>query len=170
MWFDENFEREFQRMSDRFFNWDDVFENNWFGNRPIQTVGGPHYYGYTMTIGPDGKPVVKEYGNYKPVGRSSAISSGASEPYVDEVLDKENNLLKLIAEMPGVEKSDIQVSVNEKTVLLKAENGNRQYETHVPLKYKVDENSAKAQYRNGILELTFKLAEEKPNGKVVSVE
>ena len=68
MWFDENFEQEFQRMPDRFFNWDDIFENNWFGNRPIQTTG-PHYYGYAMTIGPDGNPVVKEYGNYKPEGK-----------------------------------------------------------------------------------------------------
>lgn len=40
----------------------------------------------------------------------------------------------------------------------------------VPLKYKVDENSAKAKYTNGVLELTFKLAEEKPKGKTVSVE
>ncbi|MFB5638138.1 MAG: Hsp20/alpha crystallin family protein, partial [Nitrosarchaeum sp.] len=41
----------------------------------------------------------------------------------------------------------------------------------VPIKYKVDENSAKASYKNGILELVFKLIEdEKPKGKKVEVE
>ncbi|MDH5658672.1 MAG: Hsp20 family protein, partial [Nitrosopumilus sp.] len=82
----------------------------------------------------------------------------------------ENRILKLVAEMPGVEKSDIQVSIQDKSVSIKTDNANRKYEAHVPLKYKIDENSTKAQYKNGILELTFKLAEEKPKGKVVSVE
>ena len=169
MWFDEPFE-EFRRMSDRFFNTDDIFGNNWSGDRQ-QTVG-PYYYGYTMTVGPDGKPVVKEYGNVRPTSSvySNALTSGTKEPYVDEVLDEENRILKLVAEMPGVEKSDIQVSIQDKSVSIKTGNANRKYEAHVPLKYKVDENSTKAQYKNGILELTFKLAEEKPKGKLVSVE
>ena len=167
MWFDETFDREFRRMSDRFFNWDDVFENNWFGNRN-QTVG-PYYYGYTMTVGPDGKPIVKEYGNVRPSSLPTS-SSNVKEPYVDEVLDKENNTLKLVAEMPGVEKSDIDVSVEEKSVTIKTKNESRKYEAHVPIKYKINENSAKARYTNGILELTFKLVDEKPKGRVVSVE
>ena len=45
-----------------FFNIDDVFEE-FKGN---DSVSGPYFYGYTMTVGPDGKPVVKEYGNVKP--------------------------------------------------------------------------------------------------------
>ena len=168
MWFDEPFEREFRRMSDRFFNWDDLFETNWPENRG-QTVG-PYYYGYTMTVGPDGKPVVKEYGNVRPRNIPAVSSSGVKEPYVDEVLDKENSTIKLVAEMPGVERSDIAVSVEDEHVAIKAENGNRKYEAHVPIKYEIDENSAKARYTNGILELTFKLAEEKPKGRVVSIE
>ena len=51
-------------MSDRFFNWDNSFENQYPANRSY--IGSPWYYGYTMTIGPDGKPIVKEYGNVKP--------------------------------------------------------------------------------------------------------
>lgn len=162
MWFDE-IEQEFQRMSDRFFNLDDSFENQYAANRSY--FGSPYYYGYAVTTGPDGKPVVKEHGNVKP--RST---SEIKTPFVDEVLDKENHLLKLVAEMPGVEKSDINVSVEDKSVVIKAENGNRKFNTRVPIKYKIDENSAKARYTNGILELTFHLAEEKPKGQVINVE
>jgi HSP20 family protein len=168
MWFDENFEREFQRMSNRFFNWDDIFETNWSGNRG-QTIG-PYYYGYTMTVGPDGKPIVKEYGNVRPRSLPTATSSDVKEPYVDEVLDNESKTLKLVAEMPGIEKCDIQVNVANSIVSINAEHSDRKYSTRIPIKYKIDEDSAKAKYTNGILELTFKLADEKPNGIVVSVE
>ena len=157
-------------MSDRFFNTEGIFENNGSGDRQ-QTIG-PYYYGYTMTVGPDGRPVVKEYGNVRPTisVNSNVLASGANEPFVDEVLDEENRILKIVDEMPGVEKSDIQVSIQDKSVSIKTDKTNRKYETNVPLKYKVDENSTKAQYKNGILELTFKLAEEKAQGKIVSVE
>jgi len=72
--------------------------------------------------------------------------------------------------MPGIEKSDIQVNVTDGTVSISVEHGDRKYRTKIPLKYKVDENSTKAKYTNGVLELTFALAEEKPRGKLVSVE
>ena len=41
----------------------------------------------------------------------------------------------------------------------------------VPVQYKVDENSAKASYKNGVLQIVFKLIEEeKPKSKTVEVE
>ncbi|MEK6832366.1 MAG: Hsp20/alpha crystallin family protein, partial [Thermoproteota archaeon] len=54
---------------------------------------------------------------------------------------------------------------------ISAEHGEKKYHVKVPIKHKVDENSAKASYKNGILELVFKLIEdEKPKGKKVEVE
>ncbi|MFB5630764.1 MAG: archaeal heat shock protein Hsp20 [Nitrosopumilaceae archaeon] len=165
MWFDNQFEKNIQRLSNHFFNWDDVFENQ--SGDQIQTYG-PYYYGYQMTVGPDGKPHVREWGNVRPT--NVLPGSGTREPYVDEVLDEKNRTLKLVAEMPGIEKSDIKVNVVENTVSITAEHDKRKYQSRVPLKNKVDENSAKAQYSNGVLELTFKLAEEKPKGKLVAVD
>jgi HSP20 family protein len=92
------------------------------------------------------------------------------EPFVDETIDEKNRILKLVTEMPGIEKSDIQVNVVGDAVLISAQHGDRKYGTKIPLKYKVDENTAKAQYTNGVLELTLSLVEEKPKGKIVSVE
>ncbi len=165
MWFDDAFDQEFRRLSNRFFDMDDIFESP-FGNQ-VQTIG-PYYYGYSMTLGPDGKPRVKEWGNVRPT--SAIASSDVRAPLVDDILDKDNKTLKLVAEMPGIEKSDIKITVQDKSVHISAENDKRKYRTKTPLKYKVDENSAKASYANGILEIRFTLAEEKPTGKQIAVE
>jgi HSP20 family protein len=162
--FDDEFNRIFKKMSNTFFNIDDIFEE-------FKTKGssqGPYYYGYTMTVGPDGKPIVKEYGNAKP-GLVSA--SNTREPIIDTIVDEKEKLVKLVAEMPGVEKSDVKILVQGKSVNVSAEHGEKKYHVDVPIQYKVDENSAKASYKNGILELVFKLAEdEKPKSKTVEVE
>lgn len=73
---------------------------------------GPLVYGYTMTIGPDGKPRVEEFGNMKPphiLGPGSVakpLISGEREPLVDVITtDKE---VKVTVEMPGVTKENIK--------------------------------------------------------------
>ena len=162
--FDDEFNRIFKRMSDSFFNIDDIFEE--FKTKGSTT--GPYFYGYTMTVGPDGKPVVKEYGNVKP---GLAPTLNTRDPMVDTIVDEKEKLVKLVAEMPGVQKSDVKIVVQDKLVDISAEHDEKKYHVNVPIKYKVDENSAKATYKNGILELVFKLAEdEKPKGKTVEVE
>ena len=164
IFFDSEIDRIFKRMSNSFFNTDDIFEE-FKGNG---SESGPIYYGYTMTVGPDGNPVVKEYGNVKP---SQLPTSDTREPIVDTIVDEKEKVVKLIAEMPGVEKTDVKILVEEKTVNLSAEHGEKKYHVKVPLKYKVDENSAKASYKNGVLQIIFKLVEEeKPKGKKVEVE
>ena len=163
MFFDSEFDRIFKRMSNSFFNIDDIVEE--FKGKGSET--GPYYYGYTMTVGPDGKPVVKEYGNVKP---GLLPTSDTREPIVDTIVDENEKVVKLIAEMPGVEKTDVQIVVENKVVSISAEHDQKKYHVKVPLKNKVDENSAKASYKNGILQLVFKLVEEKPQGKKVEVE
>ena len=162
--FDDEFDRIFKKMSSSFFDIDDIFED--FKENGF--TSGPFYYGYTMTVGPNGKPVVKEYGNVKP---GLLPSSDTREPIVDAIVDEKEKLVKLVAEMPGVEKTDVKILVQDKSVDISAEHGDKKYHAKVPIKHKVDENSAKASYKNGILELVFKLIEdEKPKGKKVEVE
>ena len=161
MFFDSEFDRIFRRMSNSFFNIDDIFEES-KGNG-----SGPCYYGYTMTVGPDGKPVVEEYGNVKP---GQLPTSDTREPIVDTIVDEKERVVKLIAEMPGVEKTDVKIVVENKIVDISAEHDKKKYHVKVSLQHKVDENSAKASYKNGILQLVFKIVEEKPKGKTVEVE
>ena len=165
MFFDDEFDNLFKKMSRSFMNLDDVFEEV---KEPGVHSSGPFYYGYTMTVGPDGKPVVKEYGNVKP---GLLPTSETREPFVDTLVDEKEKVLKLVAEMPGVDKKDVKVVVNDKTISIDAEHGEKKYHAKVPIPHKVDKDSAKASYKNGVLELKFNLLEsEKPTGKTVEVE
>jgi HSP20 family protein len=126
----------------------------------------PYFYGYTMSVGSNGRPTLRQYASHIP----SFAASDVREPFVDEVIDKNSNTLKLIAEMPGVDKKDIKVTIDGKHARISAEHESRKYHAQIPLKYRVDENSAKATYANGILEVSLKLVEEKPKGKTVTIE
>src|ERR687885_2037407 len=73
----------------------------------------PYYYGYQITVGPDGKPHVREFGNVRPSARGLVEQSGVREPLVDTALDEKENTLTVTAEMPGVTKQDIKVKISE---------------------------------------------------------
>ena len=88
----------FDDITNRFFDSDNISETIKAG-----CSSGSICYGYTITIGSDGKPVVKEYGNAKP-SRSTTLDN----TLVDTIVDETNEQLKLVAEMPGVEKEDME--------------------------------------------------------------
>jgi len=162
----DEFDNLWRRMSRPFMDIEDIFEE--FKDSTNTQTFGPYYYGYTATIGPDGKPVVKEYGNVRP---GLLPTTDTREPLIDVIVDDKEKTLKIVAEMPGVEKKDIKIVVEGRTVNLDAEHEDKKYHTKVPIKHKVEEDSVKANYANGILEVRFKLKEEeKPKGKTVEVE
>jgi HSP20 family protein len=131
---------------------------------------GPMYYGYSVNVGPDGKPHVREFGNVRPAGQGR-IEVGSREPFVDTVLDEKNNELKVIAEMPGVQKEDINLEVLGNSLRIRAEHGDRKYESTVPLRPEIDSQTAKAMYNNGVLEVTMKLKSAvKPKGISIRVD
>lgn len=124
---------------------------------------GPIVYGYSVTIGPDGKPVVREFGNVRKGG--GAPWKGIQEkrePLVDVVSsDKE---VRVIAELPGVQKEDIGVEVNERSLTISVDGKERKYFKRLDLPGVVDPRGAKSSYNNGILEVTAPL--KSPGGGV----
>jgi HSP20 family protein len=163
LFLDDEFDRLFNRMSRSFMDLDDIFEE---AAKSGATTFGPYYYGYSMTVGPDGKPHIREYGNVRP---SLLPTADTREPLIDTIIDENEQILKLVAEMPGVEKKDIKVVVEGNVVKVDAEHGDKKYHGKVPIRNKIDPDSAKATYTNGILEVQFKLKEDKPKGKAVEV-
>lgn len=131
----------------------------------------PYYYGYQITVGPDGRPRIKEFGNVKPAAKGLVEQSGVRQPLVDNVLDKKENTLTITAEMPGVNKEDIKLNVTDQYVTIHAERGDKKYHADIPVSVDLEESSAKAAYSNGILELKIRLKEaSKAKGKTIKVE
>lgn len=131
---------------------------------------GPIVYGYSMTIGPDGKPRVKEFGNVKASKMGAApILSPEREPLVDITTnDKE---VKVIVEMPGVKKENIKVNAYDSSVEISTDDPQRKYHEVIDLPPEADIETASSRYNNGILEVVFnKKQQSKPKGKDIKVE
>jgi HSP20 family protein len=138
---------------------------------PSDAVNFPYYYGYQITVGPDGKPHVREFGNVRPSAKGLVEQSGTRAPLVDTTLDKKENSLSITAEMPGVNKEDIKLNLSDQNVTIHAEKSDKKYHTDIPVDVELDESSAKATYSNGILELKIKLKQApKTRGKELKVE
>ena len=118
---------------------------------------GPFVYGYSMTIGPDGKPVFKEFGNVKPSIKGAPVASKDREPLVDVFI--EDKVVRVIAELPGVEKKDINVKTTESKIIIEALSGERKYSAERDLSVRIKPKTAFAKYKNGILELTVERKE-----------
>jgi HSP20 family protein len=125
---------------------------------------GPYIRGYSMTIGPDGKPKIRRFGNGQPGLQPAGLPMGfgqqekkGNEPLIDVFTDKEE--VKIVAELPGVSKDDIQVKATEKSVKIKASNSKKDYHTVKELSVAVKPETAKSKYNNGILEIVFKRQE-----------
>lgn len=135
------------------------------------------YYGYSMRIGSDGKPVIREYGNlnpfYEPNSRSFHQIEKAEdqEPLTQVDVNKEENKVRVLVEMPGVTKETIKVNATETLVKINAKHDSRKYVTEVPIEARIDPNTADAKYNNGVLEINFELVEApEDNGVEVQIK
>ena len=74
-------------------------------------------------------------------------------------------------DMPGVEKKDIDIKVDDHSITVKAENGgSRKYNYSRKFKPTVDINSAVATFKNGVLDITLTKIEEASKGKSVKIK
>lgn len=143
---------------------------------------GPIVYGYSMTIGPDGKPHISQFGNVKNLAGGSnkhelnltGTASGPAitaerEPLADvNTTEKE---IKVIVEMPGIKKEDIKINATEGMVEITTTGSQRKYNKTIEIPPEADIDSARSNYTNGILEVVFNKKENiKPKGKEVKID
>ena len=134
----------------------------------VRKEWGPFVHGYSVTIGPDGKPVIREFGNVKPSfgGGGKFALKDEREPLVDVISSGDE--VKVIAELPGVSKEEIKVSATENSVTIQTEE--RKYRKDIDLPDEVDPASAKSTYKNGMLEITLKRKGRKPSGVSIKID
>ena len=122
----------------------------------------PSVYGFSVSKRPGEEPEIHEFGNVPPEALTGMtggqqISISEMKPLVD-IFETEDSV-HVVAEMPGIEKEDIHLDTTESLVELKASHGEYNYYESLELPVKIDPNSAKATYKNGVLEVIFKRQE-----------
>src|ERR671910_415414 len=105
-------------------------------------------------------------------GTTRPLISSEREPLVDiSTTDKE---IKVVVEMPGVNKENIKINAYDSTLEVTAtdtEGTTRKYHETIELPEGADLATAKSKYNNGILEITFnKKDKSKPKGKEIKIE
>jgi len=133
---------------------------------------GPIVYGYSVKIGQDGKPIVRKFGN---VDSSPGFLGGGltvkeqREPLLDIITGSED--ITIVAELPGVNKEDLRLKADNKSLTLESVAGERQYQKKIDLPDEIEPNTGKSTYKNRILEVSFKRkSKNEDNGVTISID
>jgi HSP20 family protein len=120
----------------------------------------PFVYGFSVTQRPGEDPEIREFGNipmFEQTETGEKHYLDTRKPLID-VLEAEETV-HVIAEIPGIEKESIRLNATDLILDIETLDGNPKYSERVELPVKVDPQSAKATYKNGVLEVTFKRLE-----------
>jgi len=132
-----------------------------------------------MRVGKDGVPHLTPFGSSAPgfTGNPAAptIEPGAAavddlvrEPLSD-VIEGEHEV-SVTVELPGVEKKDVTLKVADEAVTVRVEKGARRYHKQIRLPCKVVADTAKATFKNSILDVTIQRQGRTDAGHSVSIE
>jgi len=166
--------REMEEMMDKEFkNFTEKVPKDYVKERKLpdgSTVKefGPFVYGYSMKIGPDGKPEIQEFGNIKKSLKGLPQVKEEREPLVDVM--ETNGEVRVVVELPGVEKSDIKLHGTEDSLEISVDTPNYKYGKEVKLPVMVKVKEAKSTYKNGVLEVVIpKVESSKPKGEPINI-
>ncbi|MFX0169863.1 MAG: archaeal heat shock protein Hsp20 [Candidatus Hodarchaeota archaeon] len=159
--FDDQFEaiqRMFEELMKMFSDIDpeDIFgsdSQNHIEEILDQFQKNPMVWGFSATIGPDGKIRLNPFGNLNTDGASPVVRE-VREPLID-VMEHDDDIV-IIAELPGIKRSEIDVEISDYTVTIQVNNPKRKYAKTLDLPAPVNTDSAKIDYNNGILEIQIK--------------
>jgi len=154
--FDIWFNRRKKYFDDFFRAIDKIFEESFNQYAPDESEGSrkrpepaPFLYGYSITIGPDGKPTIREFGNFN----TRRLEGEEKGPPID-VFERRDEV-RVIVDMPGVSEDNIRLALDERSLKITVE-GAKRYNRIVQLPSKVNPETMKSTYRNGILEISIK--------------
>jgi len=127
----------------------------------------PLIYGFSMRVGPDGPPLIQQFGNATPVDEPDA-EAPSREPLTD--IREEAERVTVIMELPGVDKKDIKVTAEDRSLELEVLSPEKRFSKHLDLPCSVLPGSAKANYKNGVLEVVMRRRASRKKGRTVLVE
>jgi HSP20 family protein len=128
---------------------------------------GPFYWGFSYTHRPGEEPVIKEFGNIRPTREGfEPVSTGEREPFIDVIDEKERYIVA--AELPGAAKEDIELDAGEDWLDIRTA-GKTRFSKRLSFKENVDPESAKASFKNGVLEVILRKRRLPRRGKKIDI-
>jgi HSP20 family protein len=156
-------EEEFQNIASTF---DEIRKR--ILKEAIGSDNNPFVYGFSMRVGPDGKPNIEEFGNIQGIISGEASFPSEREPLTD-VIEGEKEI-SVILELPGVEKKDIDLKTTDALLDIHVETPDRSYHKKLEFPCKVKPETAKASYKNGVLEVRVERIEQRKAGGAFKVK
>lgn len=131
--------------------------------------------GFSVKVGPDGKPHFNTFGNKAAAPGALGAAKGLPQIVTDERepltdLIEDAKQVSITMELPGVDKTDINVHMTDEELEISVDNERRKYHKRVKLPAKVDPKTTKATYTNGILDVTVQKRAPGKAGLKVAVE
>ena len=169
---DQMFRQMEKMMEEEFKNFTEKVPKDYVKERKLpdgSTVKewGPFVYGYSMKIGPDGKPEIQQFGNLKKSLKGPEVKE-EREPLVDVV--ETDSEVRVVTELPGVEKTDIKLHGTEDSLTVSVDTAQYKYYKEVTLPVKVRVKDAKSTYKNGVLEVVIPKVEAlKSKGEPIDI-
>ncbi|MDN3510763.1 MAG: Hsp20/alpha crystallin family protein [Candidatus Jettenia sp.] len=110
-------------------------------------------YGFSIKVGGFGtdKVKVEPFGNIRKDKKGDVGVDEVREPLVD--IFEEAHHIQIIAEMPGVDEKDIQVSIKDDILEISAETQQKKYYKEILLKESFTKDTMIHTYKNGVLEI-----------------
>lgn len=156
-----DFDDEFEQMRERMNKiMEQMLRGSYFSEKE------PMIYGFSMRTGPDGKPRFQEFGNTSPQTR---IQRGSAREPLTDIMEEEGRI-RIIVELPGVDKEDIHLNASERSLSINVDTENRKFSKRMELPCEVDPDSAKAKYNNGVLEILLDKHQKGSEGKTIEIE
>jgi HSP20 family protein len=126
---------------------------------PTGEKGFNAVYGFSVKIGGGGRPVIQQFGNVREAAKGPVVDD-VREPMVDTF--DEGEFIRVIAEMPGVDGTDIKCEIKEDVLIISGEKGDKKYYKELLLPSAVDAQQISHSSNNGILEMKlWKAKQEK---------
>jgi HSP20 family protein len=119
----------------------------------------PFIYGFSIIHRPGEDPEIRELGNNNQENNlpqeEDFIPQNTKKPLIDVFEDEET--VHILAELPDAKKEDIHLRVATQSLEIKVSGSDSfNFSEEIELPKRVDKNSAKATYKNGVLEVTLR--------------
>ena len=163
------FEKEFARMQGMINKiMEDAMKH---ANSPQREQ--PFVYGFSMRIGKDGVPQLTPFGsaaqNVPGIGAAGEVTTEEVREPLSDVIEGEKEVAVTV-ELPGVEKGDVSLKVADESVTVRVDKGARRYHKQIRLPCKVVASTAKATFKNSILDVTIQRASRADPGHSVAID